>query len=425
MSITTESASESEVAPSTALRRNRDFTNLWIAESISQVGSQLSLVALPLLAILTLAASPAQMGFLIAAGTAPALLIGLFVGVWVDRVRRRPLMVAADVLRGVLLAAVPLAWWLGLLRIEMLYTVALLTGALTVVFDVSWLTILPSVVRRGQLVEANSKLHVSASVAQVAGPGAGGLLIGLVGAPLAIIVDAVSFLLSAFFVLRVGTVERVEQSLEVGRSVRRDVVEGLSFVYRSDVLRALVYSKVIVTFSAGMFFAVYVLYMADDLGLGATAIGIVFATGGVGSLVGASLAGWLAHRASPGHSVVGGQLLFGVFGLMIPLAVLFPPIALAMIVLSETLQWMTHIVAQVNELSIRQASVPDRYLGRTNSAFQFFGRGMTPLGALAGGLLGELVGVPATLVVASVGFLVAFLFVLASPVRNFAAIVDE
>jgi predicted MFS family arabinose efflux permease len=235
----------------------------------------------------------------------------------------------------------------------------------------------------------------------------------------------VSFLLSAFFVLRVGTVERVEQSLEVGRSVRRDVVEGLSFVYRSDVLRALVYSKVIVTFSAGMFFAVYVLYMADDLGLGATAIGIVFATGGVGSLVGASLAGWLARRASPGHSVVGGQLLFGVFGLMIPLAVLFPPIALAMIVLSETLQWMTHIVAQVNELSIRQATVPDRYLGRTNSAFQFFGRGMTPLGALAGGLLGELVGVPATLVVASIGFLVAFLFVLASPVRNFAAIVDE
>jgi predicted MFS family arabinose efflux permease len=224
--------------------------------------------------------------------------------------------------------------------------------------------------------------------------------------------------------MRVAAEERVERGLTAARSVRRDVLEGLAFVYRDEVLRALVYSKILLTYSAGVFFAVYVLFMADELRLGAAAIGAVFATGGVGSLIGASASGWLSKRSGPGRAVVGGQLFFGVFGITIPLAVLFPPIALAMVVLSETLQWMAIIVAQVNELAIRQSAVPDRYLGRVNSVFQFFGRGMTPLGALSGGLLGEYLGLSLTLVIASAGFFISFVFVFASPVRNYAPIVD-
>lgn len=426
MSITHEpSVASSNDAPVDGLRRNRNFKNLWIAESISQVGSQISIVALPLLAILTLDASPSQMGLLTAAGTAPFLLIGLFVGVWVDRVRRRPLLIAADIARGAILMTLPVAWWLEILRIEMLYGVALLTGALTVIFDVSWLTFLPSVVRRSQLVEANSKLQVSASVAQVSGPGAGGLIISAVGAPIAILLDALSFLCSAAFVQRVSAVEKDDDAAVVRRSVRQEIVEGLNFVYQDRVLRALASSKVVLTFSAGVFFPAYLLFMAEDLGLGATAIGLVLATGGVGALIGAWLSDRLSNRAEPGQSVVGGQLLFGVFGVTIPLAVFFPALALIMVVLSELLQWLTHTIAQVNELAIRQASVPDRYLGRVNSVFQFFGRGMTPLGALTGGVLGEFIGIPATLVAASIGFFAAFLFVFFSPVRNFAAIVDD
>ncbi len=414
------SSAEDDASPS--LRRNRDFVNLWISESVSQFGSQISIIALPLLAVLTLDASPAQMGFLTAAGTAPFLVIGLFVGAWVDRVRRRPLMIAADFVRGVLLISVPVAWWLGALRIEMLYVVALLVGSSSVIFDVSWLTVLPSIVRRDQLVEANSKLQVSDSVAQVSGPGIGGVLVGVAGAPLAIMVDAVSFLLSAVFILRIRSEQTLDRRLEVASSIRRDIYEGLTFVFRHELLRAMVYSKLLRNFSSGMFFAVYVFFMADNLELGATAIGVVFATGGIGSLAGASVANWLSKRAGPGRSLVGGQLLFGVFGVTIPLAVLFPGVALIMLVSSELLQWMTYIVAQINELAIRQSAVPDRYLGRVNSVFQFFGRGMTPLGAISGGLLGEFVGVPITLVIASGGFLAAFFFVVASPIRNYTSI---
>ncbi|CAN5491341.1 MFS transporter [soil metagenome] len=408
----------------TGLKSNRDFLNLWVAESISQVGSHVSIIALPLVAILVLDASPAQMGFLTAASTAPFLIIGLFVGVWVDRVRRRPLMIAADIVRGLLLLSVPFAWWAGFLRLELLYAVALLTGALTVVFDVAWLTFLPSIVRRSQLVEANSKLQMSASVAQVTGPGAGGALVSLVGAPVAILLDAISFFVSAIFLIRVSPSEVKKRTAAAVSSVRRDVIEGLAFVYQNEVLRALVYSKLVVEFSAGIFFAVYVLFMASDLGLGATAIGIVFATGGIGSLVGAVMSDRLSGRFGPGKTVIGGQFWFGVFGLTIPLAVLFPAIALVLVILSELLQWLAIIVSKVSELAIRQASTPDRYLGRVNSVFQFFGRGMTPLGAVTGGLLGEFIGVPATLVVASVGFLAAFLFVLISPVRGFTEILD-
>ena len=408
-----------------ALRRNRDFVNLWIAESISQVGSHISIIALPLLAISVLNASPSQMGYLTAAGTAPFLLFGLFVGVWVDRVRRRPLMFAADLARGILLLSVPALWWLGELRIEMLYAIALMTGFLTLVFDVSWLTFLPSVVRRNQLVEANGRLQMSASVAQVSGPGAGGLLVGIAGAPVAILIDAISFLFSAVFILRISSGEIVETGRESARNVRREIMEGLKFVYHDPILRPLVYSKIVVTYSAGIFFAVYVLFMADDLQLGATTIGVVFAIGGVGSLVGASFSKRVSLRSGPGMSVVGGLFFFGVFGLTIPLAVLIPAVALLMVVLSELLQWMTYIVAQINEVAIRQVIVPDRYLGRVNSVFQFFGRGMTPLGAITGGLLGEFVGVPLTLVIASAGFFVAFVFVALSPVRTLTAMTAD
>lgn len=408
-----------EVAPNGSLWRNRDFVNFWIAESISQAGAQVSLVALPLLAIYVLDAAPAQMGFLTAAGTAPFLFIGLFVGVWVDRLRRRPLMIAADILRGLLMLLIPAAWLLDMLRIELLYIVALLTGCLTVIFDIAWAAYVPTVVRRRNLVEANSKLQVSASVAQVAGPGVGGALVGLIGAPLTILIDAVSYFASGAFLLRIKAAESHAEASEDGKKIWSEVASGLRLTFHHDLLRGLVLSRIVVTYSAGIFFAVYVLFMAEDLGLGATAVGLVFAVGGIGALLGAAIAGRMSRRFGEGRAVIGAQFAFGAFGITLPLAVFVPAIALPMVLLSEFAQWMAHVVSQVNDHSIRQSSVEDRYLGRVVSVFQFFGRGLTPLGAITGGLLGELIGVPLTLVVASAGFMVAFLFVLFSPLRQF------
>ncbi len=401
------------------LWRNGDFLNLWIAESISQMGSHVSLVALPLLAIYVLDAAPSQMGFLTAAGTAPFLLIGLFVGVWVDRVRRRPLMIVADLLRGLLLLLIPLAWALDMLRIELLYVIAFLAGCLTVVFDISWQAMLPSVVPRRNLVEANSKLQLSASVAQVSGPGAGGALVGLLGAPVTILVDAVSYFVSAVFLFRIRSEPPATPGSGETRDIWREILSGLQLTYRDAILRPLVYSRVVVTFSAGLFFAVYVLFMVDDLGLSATAVGIIFGLGGLGSLLGAAIAECLSRRYGEGRTVIGAQFAFGVFAIALPLTVFFPAIALLLVLISEFAQWMAHIIFQINELSIRQTTVDDRYLGRVGAVFQFFGRGLTPLGAIVGGILGEVIGVQLTLVVASAGFFVAFAFVLASPLRSY------
>jgi MFS family permease len=405
--------------PREPLWRASNFRNLWIAESISQVGSQVSLVALPLLAIFVLDAAPSQMGFLSAAGSIPFLLIGLFVGVWVDRVRRRPLMVIADLARGALLLLIPVAWAMDVLRIEILYVIAVLTGSLTVVFDVAWQAYVPSIVRRERLVEANSKLQLSASVAQVTGPGAGGALVGLVTAPMAILIDALSYFASALFLFRIGSHEEDGARSDARIDIRRDVAEGIRTVYENAMLRALIYAKVVRTFAAGIFFAVYVLFMADDLGLGATTIGLVFGLGGIGSLAGAAIAERAARWRGEGNAVIGGQFLFGLFAVTLPIAVFFPRYALLMVILSELLQWMTYIVAHVSEITIRQTSVPDRFLGRVSAVFQFFGGGTTPLGAIAGGVLGELIGVPMTLVVASAGFFLAFIFVLLSPLRGY------
>lgn len=408
-----------------SLWRQADFRNLWIAETISQFGSQVTIVAFPLLAVLVLNASAAQMGFLNAAESAPALLFGLLLGVWVDRLQRRRLLIVADVARALLLFSIPIAWWLDVLRIEQLFVVAFLVGGLTFLFNVSWQAYVPSVVRRRRLVDANSKLHVSHSIAQVGGPGLGGSLVALLSAPLVILIDAISYLVSAFFVVRIKVEEIPEQRGVVGRSIRREVGEGLRSVFGNAILQPIALSGVVVSFFAGTFFAVYVLFMASDLGLGGGAIGLVLAAGGIGSLIGAGIAGRFAERIGEGRTVIVGRFLFGAFGIPIPLAILFPSIALPMIVISECLQWMAHVLALVSEISIRQAVTPDRLLGRMASTFTFLKTGAMPFGAISGGLLGEAIGVPATLVVATVGFMVAFLFVLFSPLRGYRGAPQE
>ena len=215
------------------------FMKLWAASAISDVGSQVTVVALPLIAALSLGATPWQMGLLSAAGSAPILLVGLFAGVWVDRLRRRPLMIAADVGRAALLLLIPLAAAAGTLRMEILYVVALSTGALSVLFDVAYLSLLPTLVDRDELVEANGKIEVTASVAQVVGPGLGGTLLGTLGAAVAVMVDAVSFLVSALVLRGIPATEPRPAASGERVGVTAEIVEGLHAVAHHRILRAL------------------------------------------------------------------------------------------------------------------------------------------------------------------------------------------
>jgi MFS family permease len=404
----------------TGLWRDREFLKFWAASAISDVGSQVSTLALPLIAALLLGATPWQMGLLSAAGAAPVLVMGLFAGVWVDRLRRRPVMIAADVARAVLLLAIPLASALGLLTIEILYAVALLTGSLAVLFDVAFLSFIPSLVREEELIDANSKLEMTSSTAQVAGPGLGGLLIGALGAPFAVLIDALSFLGSALFLLVTGVAE-VDPPRAGREGVLAEIREGLAVVVRHPILGALARCSATTSLFSGVFLSVYVLYMTRDLRLGPVAVGFVFATGGAGSLAGALVAGRLAGRYGPGPAMLHAILLFGLSGLAIPLAVLAPRVALPMVVAAEFAQWMMIVVYYVNAVSVRQAIAPDRLRGRVNATMRFLARGAFPLGSLMGGGLGDAIGVPATLVVAAGGLLLPFAWLWLSPVRDLRA----
>jgi MFS family permease len=389
---------------------------LWAASAISDVGSQVTLVALPLIAALSLGATPWQMGLLSAAGSAPILLVGLFAGVWVDRLRRRPLMIAADVGRAALLLLIPLAAAAGTLRMEILYVVALSTGALSVLFDVAYLSLLPTLVDRDELVEANGKIEVTASVAQVVGPGLGGTLLGTLGAAVAVMVDAVSFLVSALFLRGIPATEPRPAASGERVGVTAEIVEGLNAVAHR-ILRALAVCSASTNLFGRMFLAVYVLYMTRDLGLDSVGVGLVFATGGVGALAGSLVVEATTRRLGPGPTMIWAQLVFGVTGLAVPLAVLMPRIALPLVVGSEFTQWMAIVVYYVSAVSVRQALVPDRLRGRVNATMRFLAGGAMPIGALIGGALGGVIGLPWTLVAAELGMLLGFVWLVLSPVR--------
>ena len=396
--------------------RHGDFARLWAAQSTSAIGSQFTAVALPLLAALSLGASPMAFGVLAAAAGLPHLLFGLLAGAWVDRLRRRPLMIAADIARAVLLATIPLAAALGALRIELLVAIALLVETFTVFFDIAYLTYIPSLVSREELVEANSRLEATASGAQVIGPALGGTLVRVLGAPLALLVDTLSYVVSATLIWRIRAPEAPPERAGAGMSLRAEIGQGLRAVWQSTVLRALALSSTIMNVAGFLFLSIYVLYMTRDLGLGAEAVGLVFAAGGVGALLGSISAGPVRGRWGLGRVLLGSQILFGLFGMLVPIAVLLPAAALPLVVAAEFLQWVMVLVFSVNSVSLRQAITPDHLLGRVNGTMRFIVWGSRPIGSLLGGYLGTRIGLPATLVVGACGMLIAFVPLLASPI---------
>lgn len=401
------------------LWHNPGFLTFWAAQTISRFGSEIGTLTLPLLAALTLDASPSEMGALFAAATAPFLLIGLLVGVWVDRLRRRPLLVVSDVVRAALLVTIPVTWAAGWLSMGLLYAVALSVGVLSVFFEVASLSHLPAMVGRESLVEANGKLEMSRSLAQIGGPGLAGWLVSLLGAPLAVLLDAASYLASAVFLARLDVQEEVPGSSPIEqRRVLREVGEGLRAVFASSLLRPLVLCSATTNLSGCVFLAVYVLYLTEDLGLRSTTVGLVFALGGAGALLGATVADTAARRFGRGPTMVGAQLLCGISGMAVPLAVAAPAVALPMVLASEFAQWLFLVVYRVGEVSVRQQVTPNYILGRVNATERFMVYGAIPLGALLGGLLGETIGVPSTLVCGMLGILLAALWPLLSPLRS-------
>lgn len=399
---------ERVAAVGAALGQGWDFSHLWAASAISQVGSQFTLLVFPLLAATTLDASPFAVGALGAVGALPHLLFGFVAGAWVDRLRRRPILIAADIARCLLLLSVAFVTFRGELSIAFLVGVAFLIESCTVCFDLAYVAYVPSLVPRDRLVGANSRLEASASASQIVGPAAGGAAIRLLGAPIALLFDAISYLASALLLTRIRTSEEAPKRVEDSHIVS-EIREGLDFLWSNRVLRGLALANGMVSLGGYIFLAVYILYMVRDLHLDPGAIGLVLATGGAGALAGAIVAAPATRRWGTAPVLIGSLVMFGVSGITVPLAVLFPVIALPMIVASEVLQWFAILVFSVNAVTVRQSISPPQMLGRINGSMRVMTFDLRTVASLLGGLLGGLIGLPATLVVGAFGMLISFL----------------
>lgn len=400
-----------------SLRENHDFSRLWAGESISQFGSQITLLALPLTAIVLLQASAFEMGLLTAAGSAPFLLIGLLAGVWVDRHRRRPILLGANLGRALLLAAIPLAALLGWLRIELLYVVAFAAGLLTVFFDVAYLAYLPALASREHLVEGNAKLEMSRSVAQIAGPGVAGGLVQVVGAPLAIVADAVSYLLAAAFVWRIRADEPVI-SAKHRDGVRAELLEGLRSIVGDPVLRSIAACTGTLNLFSNAAQAVFILFLVRDLGVEPAQTGLLMMALGPGALIGALVASRVAGRFGVGRTICAAPILSLVPAVLIATAGGPRSVALAVLALALFLQALLGAIYNVTQVSLRQTIVPDRLQGRMNASMRFLVWGTLPIGSLVGGVLGEAVGLRPVLALDVLGVALGALAVTLSPVRR-------
>jgi MFS family permease len=405
------------------LFRHRDFRLLWGGETISEFGSQVSLLAIPLLAVRTLHATPFQMGLLTAASTAAFLIVGLPAGVWIDRTRRRWVMIAADLGRVVTIGSVPVAYVAGWLTLAQLFVVTLVSGILTVFFDVAYQSYLPTLVGREHLVEGNAKLTGSAQVAAVAGPSIAGGLVQAVGSSAAVLVDSFSFLASAGAVAAIRAPEPRPEVPESGHpKLRHDIAEGLRFVFGNTLLRAIAATTATSNFFSGVAAAVEVVFLVREVHATPGVIGLLFTMGGVGGVLGAFAAGPLARRFGGARATVIG-ILGNVGGLLVPLTMPGP----LLVLFGAGLFFVSFsaVVYNVNQVSFRQRLCPDRLLGRMNASMRFVVWGVLPLGGLLGGVLGSLFGLRPTLWVGYVGEALACIWLLASPMRTMRDFPDD
>jgi MFS family permease len=398
------------------LRRYPDFTRLWIGQTLSQLGSQVTLVALPLLAISTLDASTLQVGLLAGAETVPFLVLGLPAGVWVDRRRRRPVLMYADVGRGLLLATIPIAYAFDVLSMGQLYVVAVGVGACTVLFDVAYLSYVPSLVPPADLLAANTRMEVSYSAAGLVGPGLGGILVQALRAATAMVVDAISYLASAIAILRIRTPEPEPAPAAETTTMTAAAKEGIRYVFRHPLLVWIALYAALFNLFSGMSMAVFLVYAVRQLDVSAATIGLIFSAGGLGAIVGTVLTERAGQRWGVGTSLSVGATVASTAFLLVPAAPPSSPVPffLAAMILESCFNPLWN----VTQLSLRQIVTPPHLHGRMTATMRFLVWGALPLGSLLGGILGDQLGLRDTLWVAAIGSALAAAPVVLGPLRK-------
>jgi MFS family permease len=403
--------------PKGSLWRDGDFMRLWSSESLSLLGTQVSLVAIPLLAVTTLNATPLEMGVLQAAQFLPYLFFTLVIGVWVDKMRRLPLLIMSNFGRTVLFGAIPLAIALKIMSIGLLSTLVFLGAGLSVVFDLAYQSYLPSLVGQDHLVEGNGKLTGSQSFATMSGPGLAGLLVGTITAPAAILVDAATYLVSA---LSLSTVRRREPApvVDTGphKSLLLQIGHGVKLAAGNVYLRALGIEAGIYNLFNQMLWSVLILHLSRELHFSSLVVGLVLSAEGVGALFGSFVSARISRRWGLGPTLLGSIVIANAAPLLIPVAAGSTAVAAPIVAIALLINGAGLTVYGIQAISVRQAAVTSDVLGRTNAGYQFAVTGSAAIGALLGGVFGSLIGLRATMVLGALGTMVAVWFVYQSPI---------
>ncbi len=450
-------------APRRSLFRHPDYRKLWTAATVSLFGTQVSQLAIPFIAAVVLHASPGEVGLLTTIDFLPFILFTLPAGVWVDRFPKKRILVFGDLGRAAMLISIPIAWWLGALTIWQLYIVGFVIGTMTVFFDVADQSYLPTILDREDLVDGNAKLQISQSSAQILGQPVGGGVVALLTAPVAVLIDAVSYVGSAGLILSIReTARRAARTADVGPAgivskaddvapplasgvavaveaaateasptvgagafdapagMRTQIMDGLRYIFRHEYLGNIAATTATANLFGNIGMAIFPVFVYRELAMSPAAVGTVGGIGGAGVLIGALIATRVQARLGIGRTIVLTAALFGPVGLLIPLAT--PELALIFLSTSFFIASISNVIYNVSQISLRQAITPEHFLGRMNATMRFLVWGTIPIGSLIGAGLSEVVGVRMTMWISAILGFVPFLPVFFSKARSILTI---
>lgn len=400
-----------------------DFRRLFRASAVSVFGSEIGELALPLLAIITLTATPTEVGFLRAAQFLPFLVATLPLGMLVDRHARRPLMMRADIGRFLLIAAIPISVWLGAAEVELLYVVVFAAGCLTVLYQLSDFAYLPDLVPASRIVDANSKLSAVHSANEIAGKGVGGVIVHVLTAPFAVLLDAFTYLLSAFELSRIRAVEQVSPPQHTA-SRFREAVTGLVAAWRHRYIRPLLLEATTFNFFNEIFVLGLLLYAVRGLELDAATIGLIFVGGGIGSFFGAWFGPRLTHQFGYGRVLLATMAVGNAAPMAAVLTRAEPVISLAVLIATFAVMGVGIGIANVHAVSLRQMAVAEDLRGRVNAGYRLVSWSVLPFGAIIGGVLASSLGAFPAMLIGAFGVPLATMWVLFSPIPRLREIGD-
>jgi MFS family permease len=403
---------------------NYNYRKLLIGQSVSMFGSQITYFTLPLIASVTLSSSSSEVGFLRAAEYLPALLIGLFIGVYVDSHNKKMIMLLSDLARSLLLLLIPILWYFDLLNIYILAGLGFLIGLFSLNFDIAYMSFLPKILKREKLIKANSYFELSYSISMMSGPALAGLLVQVLTAPIAIVIDAFSFLFSAFFVKGIQYKEEIKREKILNfNNVVSDLKEGISFVLNEKFLRLFLLTSGSTNLINTFLFPIYIVFVTQILKFDAYLIGILFSFGGIGAILGSTVCKVLTERFGQGNIIFATVFFTMITSIIVPFVTNNSVTSLIVLAVLQFIQGLAVTIRNISQVSIRMILTPNELQGRMNSSFRFVLYGVVPVGSILGGLSGDLIGIRISLFLGALLFLIPLFLFFTSRIQTMDEIV--